>query len=55
VIGGTLGLHRFYLHGRATARLAAPAAHAGRPGGRDPHAQLGQDDRLAWVLIPLLG
>ena len=56
IFGGTLGLHRFYLHG-SNDRWAW--AHpwptlAGLYGVRRM-LELGQDDRLAWALIPLLG
>lgn len=56
VIGGTLGLHRFYLHGArdALAWLHLPLALAGLVGALRMRT-LGQDDRLAWVLIPILG
>jgi len=56
VIGGTLGLHRFYLHGfgdRLGWLHALPTA-AGLVGVQRMR-ELGQDDRLAWLLIPLLG
>lgn len=56
VLGGSLGLHRFYLHG-----------FKDLPGWLHPWPTLlglygvqrvqayGQDDRLSWLLIPLLG
>ena len=56
VIGGCLGLHRFYLHGFRDARgwlLWLPTL-AGAYGVQRMR-QFGQDDRLAWLLIPLLG
>jgi hypothetical protein len=56
VIGGTLGLHRFYLHGlrdRWGWLLWLPSL-AGAYGVLRMRA-LGQDDQLAWVLMPLLG
>ena len=56
LIGGGLGLHRFYLHGfgdRWGWLLWVPTL-AGAYGVERMRA-LGQDDRLAWVLIPLLG
>jgi hypothetical protein len=56
VIGGTLGLHRFYLHGfgdRLGWLHALPTA-VGLVGVQRMR-NLGQDDRLAWLLIPLLG
>jgi hypothetical protein len=39
----------------ATPRLAALAADAPRRLWRQPMRDLGQDDRIAWVLIPALG
>ncbi len=56
VIGGTLGLHRFYLYGR---RDLAGWLHFlptlfGLAGVQRMRA-FGQDDRVAWVLIPVLG
>ena len=56
VIGGTLGLHRFYLHGlrdRWGWLLWLPSL-AGAYGVLRMRA-LGQDDQLAWILMPLLG
>ena len=53
---GTLGLHRFYLHGGASkvGWLYPLPSTVGLLGVlRMRH--LGQDDRLAWLLIPLLG
>jgi hypothetical protein len=55
-LGGTLGLHRFYLHG---ARDLAGWLHvlptlAGLAGVIRMN-NLGQDDRWAWMLVPLLG
>ncbi|MEO8122880.1 MAG: hypothetical protein ABI633_02415, partial [Burkholderiales bacterium] len=56
IIGGVFGLHRFYLHGMrdiwgwlysVPTLLGLYGVHRMR--------SLGQDDRLAWVLIPLLG
>ena len=56
LVGGSLGLHRFYLHG-----LTDPWGWVfplptvlGLIGVRRALA-LGQDDRLSWLLIPLLG
>jgi len=55
-IGGGLGLHRFYLHGRRDlwgwlwplpTLLGAYGLHRVQT--------LGQDDQLAWLLLPLLG
>lgn len=56
LVGGSLGLHRFYLHGAKDRRgwlLWLPTL-AGAYGVQRMRT-LGQDDRLAWVLIPLLG
>lgn len=56
LVGGAIGAHRFYLHG-----LRDPLAWLhpllALPGyvGVLRMQQLGQDDRLAWALIPLLG
>ena len=56
VVGGSLGLHRFYLHGwrDALAWLHAVPTLAGLYGVQRMRA-LGQDDVLSWALIPLLG
>jgi hypothetical protein len=53
---GMLGLHRFYLHGVAS-RLGwlYPLPTAIGLLGVLRMRQLGQDDRLAWLLIPVLG
>lgn len=56
VIGGSVGLHRFYLHGRRDllgwlhpmpTLLGLYGIYRAR--------ELGQDDQLSWLLIPLLG
>lgn len=55
-LGGGLGLHRFYLHGLRDLLgwLHWPPALLGAWGlWRMDH--YGQDDRLAWLLIPLFG
>lgn len=54
--GGSLGLHRFYLHGwrDLPGWLHLPPTLLGLHGVWRLDA-LGQDDRLAWLLIPLLG
>lgn len=54
--GGSLGLHRFYLHGPRDVAgwLHLPPTLLGAYGVHRM-MELGQDDRLAWVLIPLLG
>ena len=56
LLGGSLGLHRIYLHGwRDTlAWLHAVPTVAGLVGVYRA-LELGQDDRLAWLLLPLLG
>lgn len=56
VLGGAFGLHRFYLRGWADwAGWLHPApAMAGLVGVMRMRT-LGQDDPLAWLLIPLLG
>jgi len=56
VLGGALGLHRFYLHGLRDGWgwLHWPFTLAGGWGVLRMR-ELGQDDRLAWLLIPLLG
>lgn len=55
-VGGCLGLHRFYLRGvrDAWGWLHWPPTLLGA-WGVSRMLELGQDDRLAWVLIPLLG
>ena len=55
-IGGQLGLHRLYLYGFKDmwAWLHPVAAALGWWGVERVRAY-GQDDQLAWVLIPLLG
>jgi TM2 domain len=56
LIGGSLGLHRFYLKGArdALAWLHALPTIAGLVGMRRM-LELGHDDRLSWLLLPLLG
>lgn len=56
VVGGAVGLHRFYLHGfkdRWAWFYGIPTL-LGAHGIRRVE-QFGQDDRLSWLLIPLLG
>jgi hypothetical protein len=56
VIGGSLGLHRFYLHGlRDPWGWLYPAPTLAGLYGVQRMQQLGQDDQVAWMLIPLLG
>jgi hypothetical protein len=56
LIGGVIGLHRFYLEGPGDrlAWLHLPPSGAGLIGVLRMR-ELGQDDRLSWILIPLLG
>ena len=56
LVGGSVGLHRFYLHGMRDAwgwLYFAPTL-AGIYGVQRMRA-LGGDDHLAWTLIPLIG
>jgi hypothetical protein len=56
VLGGTLGLHRFYLHGwRDKLGWLYPLPSLAGLAGVVRMGNLGQDDRVAWLLIPLLG
>lgn len=56
LLGGTLGLHRFYLYGqRDTLAWLHPLPTLAGLMGVQRMRDLGQDDRLAWVLLPLLG
>ena len=56
LLGGSLGLHRFYLHGlRDRWGWLHPWPTLVGLYGVVRMRELGQDDRLAWVLIPLLG
>lgn len=56
VLAGALGAQRFYLHDMRDALAWAhlPPTVLGLWGAWRMHT-LGQDDRLAWVLVPLLG
>jgi hypothetical protein len=56
LLAGALGLHRFYLKGWRDpwGWLHLPPTVLGGLGVQRMQ-QLGQDDRLAWLLIPLLG
>ena len=55
-IGGQVGLHRFYLYGwRDLWAWAHPLVAALGWWGVGRVRMHGQDDHLAWVLIPLLG
>ena len=56
LLGGSLGLHRFYLSGlRDRWGWLHPWPTLVGLYGVLRMRELGQDDRLAWVLIPLLG
>lgn len=55
-LGGPLGLHRFYLHGLGDwLGWLLPIPTALGVYGIERVQQLGQDDQLSWVLIPMLG
>ncbi|MET1116138.1 MAG: hypothetical protein ABWY08_14470 [Comamonas sp.] len=55
-LGGPLGLHRFYLHGLGDWRgWLLPLPTALGLYGIQRVQELGQDDQLSWLLIPLLG
>ena len=55
-LGGSLGLHRFYLFGFGDVMAwLLPIPTALGIYGIERVEQLGQDDRLSWLLIPLLG
>ncbi|MEO7855218.1 MAG: hypothetical protein ABIR94_23650 [Rubrivivax sp.] len=56
VVGGTLGAHRFYLHGwRDLVGWLHPLPSLLGLVGAVRMNNLGQDDRVAWVLVPVLG
>ena len=56
LVGGPLGLHRFYLNGfKDVWGWLLPWPTLLGTLGVLRMRELGQDDRLAWVLIPLLG
>ena len=56
LFGGPLGLHRFYLKGLGdTLGWLYPLPTALGLWGVERLQTLGQDDKLSWVLIPLLG
>ena len=56
VIGGTLGLHRFYLYGwRDWIGWLYPLPTLLGLAGVQRMRAFGQDDRVAWLLIPVLG
>lgn len=54
--GGSLGLHRFYLHGLGDwLAWLHPIPTALGWWGVERVLVLGQDDKLSWLLIPMLG
>ncbi|MFM2055841.1 MAG: hypothetical protein RLY71_226 [Pseudomonadota bacterium] len=56
LLGGGLGLHRFYLHGfRDLLGWLHPLLTLGGVVGLQRVMALGQDDRLAWLLLPIGG
>jgi len=56
LLGGPLGLHRFYLHGwRDVWGWVCPLPTALGLYGIERVQRFGLDDHLSWVLIPLLG
>jgi hypothetical protein len=56
VLGGAFGLHRFYLHGwRDWVGWLYPLPTLLGLAGAQRMRAFGQDDRVAWVLIPVLG
>lgn len=56
VLGGHMGLHRFYLRGLGDwIGWLHPIASALGWWGIERVRELGQDDPLSWVLIPFLG
>jgi len=56
LLGGSLGLHRFYLHGPRDAwGWLWPIPTLVGAYGVSRVLELGQDDPLSWALIPLLG
>jgi len=56
LLGGVFGLHRFYLHGlRDRWGWAFPLPTLLGLVGLQRMGALGQDDRIAWLLMPLLG
>lgn len=56
LVAGALGAHRFYLHGRSDAAgWLHPLPTLLGLAGVQRMAAFGQDDRVAWLLIPLLG
>jgi hypothetical protein len=55
-VGGSMGLHRFYLRGLGDwIGWLHPIAAALGWWGVERVQELGQDDQLSWILIPFLG
>lgn len=55
-LGGPFGLHRFYLHGMGDwLAWLHPIPTALGVYGIERALTLGQDDRLSWLLIPIVG
>ena len=56
LLGGSLGIHRFYLHGfkDVWAWCCIPPTMLGLHGLQRARA-IGLDDHLSWVLLPVLG
>jgi hypothetical protein len=56
LLAGTFGLHRFYLHGlRDVWGWLHPLPTFAGLAGVQRVLDFGQDDRLSWLLLPLLG
>jgi len=56
LIGGSLGLHRFYLHGfRDIVGWLHPLPTLIGAYGLQRVEQFGQDDKLSWALLPIFG
>jgi hypothetical protein len=56
LLGGSLGLHRFYLHGwRDVPGWLHPWPTLAGWAGVQRVLAFGQDDRASWLLVPLLG
>ncbi len=56
LVAGSLGMHRFYLHGwRDALGWLHPVPTLLGLAGVVRMRNLGQDDHIAWLLIPLLG
>lgn len=56
IVAGSLGAHRFYLHGwRDLWGWLHPVPTLAGMAGLVRMGNLGQDDKVAWLLIPLFG